>query len=244
MSEHTKICPDCDGDGENRDIAEEYYTASEDCCSETCDECDGRGQDNCETCNGSGFGPDNKGDCPDCDGFGYITCPDCEGNGYHVNHCPYCGEELRHSYYHPEAWVTSDGEVICDDCAREAGAYKCETCDGEGTLPHPGATIDGKLYPVSGGMCSCCGGRPVKIGDTDQFGRVKDYEWYIYRAGVLDCDGIPMAYLCGDSDGQGCLSDVLADAERHGERAEGAAILAELSGDDMDGWQADCEDLL
>ena len=246
-------CPDCE-DGERSEASEDYHPASEDSVYRTCDECDGTGKVVCPVCHGEGEGDDcleenYKGE--DC-WEGEVECKSCDGNGWTKEHCPYCSEELEHEYYHVRSWVTADGEIICDSCAREAGAYKCETCDGEGELPHESVTVDGRTFEVVQASCSCCGAQGGREGETTGTyswdTRVRTFDWYVYRARMLDTDEVYFSYLCGDESGQGCLSDVLDQQEEvktspfsKDKRAK-LDVVADLLGNDDDGLWSEMTD--
>ena len=77
------------------------------------------------------------------------------------------------------------------------------------------------------GSCSCCGAdsRP---------------DWPIYRAGIIDTDGVPFPRLCGP-----CFDVIEADQDLVAPNLRAAAAVArDLLGDDLDGWQNTLEDFL
>jgi len=239
-----KTCPDCDGRGEHDDCQDEtLHPASEDTVFPTCDECDGEGSHPCEACDGTGNGPDGEPyDCPDCDGEGKLPCEACNGNGYNTATCDRCEDDLEHEHYHVKTWITDDGEIICNGCAMDAGAYKCETCDGEGETPLPTVKLSGKEYPTVAGSCSCCGAAPIRADDPP-----RHMDWFVVKANRCDSDGVYYPRLCTDADGyEGCLSDVLDNPPEPVlddlDRQEKADILSELLGDDTDGISAMMDD--
>jgi len=79
-----------------------------------------------------------------------------------------------------------------------------------------------------GHTCSCCGAADNGV------------DWFVYRAGWCDVDGIYMARLCGDKHGEGCLSEV---PPAKSEKNEVAQMLCDLMpGEEDDGVQSMLED--
>ena len=111
-------------------------------------------------------------------------------------------------------------------------------------MPHNAVDDNGTKRRAVAGSCSCCGARPVAKGSGKWNpwgeGPPRDFDWYVYETRLVDSDGIYMAQLCGDVDGDGCLSDV--DRAAPNEHA-GQRVIADLLGDDTDGAQAMIEDL-
>lgn len=67
---------------------------------------------------------------------------------------------------------------------------------------------NGKKCESVGGSCSCCGGSAYKAGEKDCNGRITTEDWYVFRAGWCDSDGVFFSRLCGDKDGIGCITEV------------------------------------
>jgi hypothetical protein len=88
-----------------------------------------------------------------------------------------------------------------------------------------------------GGMCSCCGAGPRvdALGDW----------WLVFRAGLCDSDGEFYAMLCDGPTGEGCLSTIRAENARRKptQRDRNADVVRMLSGDDVDGMEADMDDV-
>jgi hypothetical protein len=91
-----------------------------------------------------------------------------------------------------------------------------------------------KLWEA-GGQCACCGGGPRITGPGDW--------WLVFRAGLRDSDGVFYGQLCDGPTGEGCLSSIRAENASRPKRLgdEIAAMVMELSGDDIDGAEADME---
>lgn len=251
-----KTCSACDGTGERDEPDPDLYygiTNDEDLC-DTCESCNGEGSHKCETCEGTGGEPHGP-DCPDCDGWGKIDCPDCDGRGYHRQCCPYCGEEMETNYYEAGAYLV-EGEIVCESCARNQGAFKCETCDGKGELPceevHAQVGNVKRAFPTVNQSCSCCGAKPGRADDmVKAIGRLgyerRGFDVHVVRANLCDSDGVYYVNLCS-IEGEGCLHEIAADREDPNPndltRQDKADLLAELLGDDIDGvWAAMDDDL-
>jgi len=106
--------------------------------------------------------------------------------------------------------------------------------------------IGTRTFESCGASCSCCGASPKKSEDRGGYG-----DWLVYRASLADSDGVYYSYLCGDSTGDGCLSEIADEQEssepvldeRWGlERQEMADICREMMGDDEDGCWSHMED--
>lgn len=102
--------------------------------------------------------------------------------------------------------------------------------------------VNGRTFTRSQGSCSCCGARSVRDDAP-----LTEFPWYNYSAGIADRDGVFYSRLCGDMDGlTGCLEEIMLENAKH--KATGAQkaadIIRALSGGDMDGAQADFEDLV
>ena len=247
--EAMKDCLDCKGEG-HYPLDEEHphemltpVNGGQE--PQSCYECDGSGKEkDCDKCDDDGDmnGPDESYKaCTTCDGEGHFPCQHCGGEGWLPEVCGACHEEIDDpGYYHTMCYI-GDGELYCTDCVD----FSCKTCDGDGRIPHPKVTVEGKEYPTVPASCSCCGANPH---DKDKprknvayaWERVPDFDWYVYEARVVDSDGVYFARLCGDVDGDGCLTDVERAAP--GER-EGQKMIAELLDDDTDGAQTEIEDL-
>ena len=93
----------------------------------------------------------------------------------------------------------------------------------------------GKLSP--GGQCSCCGLSPHVDGVFDW--------WLVFKAGLVDSDGVYYSMLCDNSTNDGCLSSIRREKERREKtkRDEAAEVLSEMLGDDVDGAEAMMDDL-
>lgn len=86
----------------------------------------------------------------------------------------------------------------------------------------------------AGGMCNCCGSGPDIAPDW------RSEPWYIYRAGVCDCDSVYYSMLCED-----CLQTIRAEQAKRipTEIDQIAEQVTELMGDDLDGAQVFMDDL-
>ena len=239
-----KDCPDCDGEGHyprNEDHPHAVLSPVFMYEAPPCDDCggDGIGSD-CEHCDDDGDlnGPGEPFlSCGHCDGTGHFACDACDGNGCLPADCSYCHEEIEGRGYFDVACYIGEGELICEDCAD----YTCETCKGEGRVSHDAVDDNGTERRTVAGSCSCCGASPRSKDDGKPCqGPGGPYDWYVYETRLVDSDGIYMARLCGDVDGDGCLSDV--ERSRPG-RHEREKVIAGLLGDDTDGAQALIEDL-
>jgi hypothetical protein len=102
---HTvNTCDECDGNGE---LDCELCDRGE----IECDECDGNGEVSCPDCGGDGrqMGDGELEDCEECDGTGNISCPDCGGEG--VGLCDSCSDgknECSKCYGHGEIESETD----------------------------------------------------------------------------------------------------------------------------------------
>ena len=83
---------------------------------------------------------------------------------------------------------------------------------------------NGKQCEHVGGSCSCCGAQDT----TDKGG-----DWYVYRAGFCDTDGVFYPRLCGSVDGLGCISDVKPAPADHPRQVQ-ADLLIEMMPDEID----------
>jgi hypothetical protein len=86
-------------------------------------------------------------------------------------------------------------------------------------------------------MCACCGGGPRIDGHGDW--------WLIFRAGLVDADGVYYAMLCDNPTRDGCLSDIRRENEKRQRTArdKAAAVVTDQMVDDIDGAQAFMGDL-
>ncbi len=138
---------------------------------------------------------------------------------YETGQCSQCGRPDVLVRPHP----TDKGDSY--------GRY-CPACVAMLRRPLTVVGANGKPCPQTTGVCSCCG---------DDFGPEGHDGWYLFKAGWLDEDGEPMSRLCGRLDGAtGCIYKVRPMGGRAGQMA---AVLREVLGDDLDGFQAEAEDL-
>jgi hypothetical protein len=88
-----------------------------------------------------------------------------------------------------------------------------------------------------GGMCSCCGASPRVDGADDW--------WLVFKAGLCDSDGVFYSMLCGGPSGEGCLEEVRAEnaKRKRSPRDDMASMSRMLNGDDVDGMDADMDDM-
>lgn len=98
-----------------------------------------------------------------------------------------------------------------------------------------------RIFNTVEASCSCCGASP-----SDK----SDFEWFVYKAGLVDVDGIYFSYLCGDKDGNGCLSDIYKDQFKDSNlnsimnrRQEVADTMKEIMPDDEDGVWSMMQDI-
>lgn len=180
-------------------------------------------------------------ECPACDGDGKRDCVPCDGKGYTWDSCGTCLESLEGE----DTIYRGDGELVCETCARKAGAFKCAACNETGEIIRTDVTTRGKTFPLTGASCSRCGGRPHNPGENDTNGHKRDDAWFVAVAKMCDTDGVFYAFLCSSEDGsEGCLGDTLDeqdDVPKH--RKELLDTLDGCEGDDIDGMVADMEDL-
>ena len=68
--------------------------------------------------------------------------------------------------------------------------------------------------------------------------------WLVFKAGLVDSDGVFYAMLCGGCDGSGCLEDIRGENARRKPtfRDDAAAMITDLLGDDVDGMEAMMDD--
>jgi len=95
---------------------------------ESCEECDGYGEKNCDVCNSGNIEcdecqGDGEVDCHECDGSGEIygddgpeECDNCSGTGR--DECGNCG---------------GDGNVTCPEC-NGRDSVECDNCEGNGDI--------------------------------------------------------------------------------------------------------------
>lgn len=94
---------------------------------ETCSECDGEGDLDCNECNGGRIS------CEQCDGDGRETCSECGGSGDIQDDgenltCPDCGGEGELDC----GECQGEGEVDCPNC--NYGRISCDECSGDGEI--------------------------------------------------------------------------------------------------------------
>jgi hypothetical protein len=94
-----------------------------------------------------------------------------------------------------------------------------------------------KSLTSPGGMCSCCGAGPRVCDEHDW--------WLVFQAGLCDSDGVFYSMLCGGPSGEGCLQEIrYENAKRQRSFKDDAAdVVRLLNGDDVDGMEADMDDL-
>lgn len=104
---------------------------------------------------------------------------------------------------------------------------------------------DPKAIHRLGGSCSCCGASPtLHIGTMDDDGDHGTDWLVVFKAGLVDSDGVYYSMLCGLDDGSGCLGSIRAENARRTPtcRDEAATLVTDLLEDDPDGAQAMMED--
>ena len=263
----TRACGACDGskiqkrrDAVIADSHDDGYTSialvDQDIHPEICTECV-RGKIRCESCKGEGFvgkrrvlvedsGEDlgiytsenpETIDCPSCDGEGSVDCS-CDGESIYPN-CGGCHEKIEGDGRYRDIAVVSNGELYCEDCARESGILSytepCEDCKGAGTEEYGGDALESdevRRFLKGEGCPACRFGVSVECGTCNGHGEI------IYHVGNFE-----PCQEC-DQNGRIPLSKLPPD-----ERREKAAALFEIyqpsnPGADLDGMAADTEDLI
>lgn len=149
--------------------------------------------------------------CPVCDGDKVIACEDCGGEGGTWDSCGRCMESLEEE----EDVYIGDGEMYCYHCMDKRGAFACDDCASEGTIPVTELEHGGKKWTLVPSSCSCCGGRPHNFDEPARDGRgTWGYSWFVVKAQLLDTDGVFYSYLCVSEDTRdGCLVEVQKQQE-------------------------------
>ncbi|MBK9190725.1 MAG: hypothetical protein IPM77_04000 [Crocinitomicaceae bacterium] len=130
------VCPTCNGEGLNP-VPTEWRDC--DFCTKgynTCNTCDGDGQEPCHRCNETGIA---QLPCRECNGYGKIngeTCGVCGGDGIEEMVCANC--EGKGSYNCHSCGQL--GKFICNMCGGEGGKLwkgTCPKCNGTGEIICP-----------------------------------------------------------------------------------------------------------
>ena len=192
----------------------------EDPCHENCEEYETyQNKDSIEhpCTNCSDKCPDCHDDCSDIDDYNETQnmenpCDSCDSftSGEIVEQIEVF-KEFADMILNRDTWDFSDGYEAWQACldAKQVVIDYYKQAEKEGFDPLT-ITIDGKTYQQTSGMCSCCGhGASMEnSGNNHNEDNYLDNFW-LFKAGYCDSDGIYMARLCANlAIQEGCLYDI------------------------------------